>query len=125
MTRSYGAVTAAIESATIDGVNDAVTLELLGAKSAQFWLKDAATLSGLTLVPELRFGDVWVTGAMHVTNQTTAAPIVVSATLAAVPAYAFHVPGQGADAVRLRASAISGGSVTLLGRVSDDESVPR
>ncbi len=125
MTRSFGALTGAIIPAVIDGVNDACVVELQGAHGAQFWLTGASSLDGLTLVPELRFNDTWVTGAMHVTNQTTAAPIVVSAALNAAPSYAFHVPGQGADAIRLRASAISGGSVTLLGRVSDDESAPR
>lgn len=110
----------------IDGVNDAVEIDLAGAPGATFWLQNAASLAGLTLVPEIRFGNQWFTGTMYLSNQTASTPVAVSAALSAVPAYALYVQGLGADAVRLRASAITGGSVTLNGVIArDGQPTPR
>jgi hypothetical protein len=123
MSQSFGARSGIIESGLINNVNGAVVVELKGADGAAFWLSDAVSLAGLTLVPELRYGNIWKAGVMFTSNQTSNTPITVSATLTSAPNYSFAVPSQGADAIRLRASAITGGSVTLRGRACDIYSI--
>jgi hypothetical protein len=111
----------------VDGVNDAVTVPRAAGLSAVFWITAATGLSGLILKPELSYdGTTWFDGVMMTTNNPNVnGSILVSATLAAVPTYAWHVPAQGARLIRLRCTAIAGGSATVKGYAALDPSAPR
>lgn len=108
---------AVVVTETIDGVNDALVVPVaLGTDAVTFWLRSAASLAGLTLVPEVQFetGGPWVTKSYHASNATNLFTLVaVTPALTGVPVYAMTIHCAGAVAVRMRASAITGGSCVL------------
>ncbi len=117
--RAYasGAISTAAGAAT-----SYVTLACEGAASFFAQVLTVSSLSGCTLVFEGRItpSAPWVVLAAYATNGTAkGTAIAVTPALSTLPTNGWVVACQGCAEVRVRATAISGGSLTLGIKVTD------